>query len=810
MHRDRTDMHARADGYRDRGWPDDTPEDMLQSYFALLCSMNDLERMVVCATDGDRHHRLREYTGGIGAALTEMTATQQLLLGRHPLDLGLIARVAVHREALLASRPYLPADIPAMWLRLGDVDRAEAIIRSGRRAESTSTDLAKLGAVMAEVGRPDRAKAMIAEAVAGAWAITDHTRRRDTVLRVAASAAGLADPAEVDALFAEAERLSILDPQPVSQISGLGHAARVAAGAGCLGRARSMIRRAVTLVDAVHEAASRPGALSSIAFALATAGDLDEAEAIAREIEPADDWNAPVALYYVARAAARSGETDRAAALATLIDGSLGDEVMAEVAGAIAAGGHMRRAGEIARSISTAGQRAQGLANVTHALIGSGDLEGATALLDEAVTALAAPGRADAAIKDVGIALARVGNAGSAVALIRALPRSHDRAEALAGVARVVADAGDTGHVTALMYEAERAAWTDDSVVPSTDREVSLVALTEAVAAAGDLDRSLSVAELIVINGRRELAVARAMQAAAANGDLARAEAVTRAALGPYWQAQVLSLIAANDPQRAGELLRDAEQQVGTDADSLVAVADAYVSAGDTGRARAVLDRIEIDALAMDEERVALVRAFSAVGDLDRATRLLTTFEDDRPRIRALSEIALAAVRNGDPHRAERLADEITGLAVAIQDPYWPAQAHLMAAEIYQRCGADDRMHTSATLAEAFAHGIANDHARSNALVDVARFAIAIGRPDHAEALSRAIPDPGRSARVLVLLANTAPPDRAPRLIAEALCTGPWSAYVDLLPHLYPPVVTTITDELLATAAPRDRTTRRQ
>ncbi len=68
-----------------------------------------------------------------------------------------------------------------------------------------------------------------------------------------------------------------------------------------------------------------------------------------------------------------------------------------------------------------------------------------------------------------------------------------------------------------------------------------------------------------------------------------------------------------------------------------------------------------------------------------------------------------------------------------------------MAAEIYQRCGADDRMHTSATLAEAFAHGIANDHARSNALVDVARFAIAIGRPDHAEALSRAIPDPGRS-----------------------------------------------------------------
>ncbi|MEV6923847.1 hypothetical protein AB0M46_04945 [Dactylosporangium sp. NPDC051485] len=87
-----------------------------------------------------------------------------------------------------------------------------------------------------------------------------------------------------------------------------------------------------------------------------------------------------------------------------------------------------------------------------------------------------------------------------------------------------------------------------------------------------------------------------------------------------------------------------------------------------------------------------------------------------------------------------------------------------MAAEIHKRCGAEDRLHMSAALAEAFAHGIANDHARSNALVAVARFAIATGRPGHAEALSRAIPDPGRSAQVLVALADAAPPDRTPHL----------------------------------------------
>ncbi|MDG6109987.1 hypothetical protein Daura_20715 [Dactylosporangium aurantiacum] len=799
MRRDLTDLHARFDSYRDRGWPDDTPEDLLRGYFELLRSTNDLERMVVCATDRDRHRRLREYTGGIGAALTELTTTQQLLLGRHPVDLSLVARVAVHREALLASRPYLPASIPAMWLRLGNVERAEAIIRSGRRAEPAPADLAKLAEAMAETGRPDRAKAMIAEAVAGAWAVTDRDRRGHAVLGVAAVAVGLVDPAEVEALFAEAERLAALEHWPIEQISSLTHAARVAAEAGCLDRARGMIRRAATLLDALDETASRANALSAIAFALATAGDLDEAEAVARGVEPADDWQAQAALNYVACAAARYGETDRAAALTALLDKPFGEMALAAIAGAAAAGGDLPRASAIARSITGADERAQALATIAHELIRVGDLEAAAALLDEAVTTV---GPSGAAVKDVGVALVRVGRAGSGVALVRAMPRGRDRAEALAGVARAVAEAGDTAQATALMYEAERAAWTDESPVPSTDRELALIALTEAVAAAGDLDRSLRVAALIVIAGRRELAIATAAQAAAAHGDPTRPEVIARATLGPYWQTQALASIATDHPHRAGDLLRDAEQQAGTDTESLAAVAVAYVSTGDIARARTILDRIDIDGLDMDAERVTVVRTFAAAGDLGRAAGLVRTIESDQHRCDALSEIALAAVDAGDTTRAVNLAVDITSLAVATQEPYWPAQAHLAAAEIYHRCGADDRTHTSAALAEAFAHGITNDHARSHALEAVARFAIRTGRPGHAEALSRAIPDPGRSARVLVALAEAAPPDRTPHLVGEALCTGPWAAYVGLLPDRHPAVVTAIADEVLATAAP--------
>lgn len=102
-----------------------------------------------------------------------------------------------------------------------------------------------------------------------------------------------------------------------------------------------------------------------------------------------------------------------------------------------------------------------------------------------------------------------------------------------------------------------------------------------------------------------------------------------------------MSSIAANDPQRAGGLLRDAEQQVGADTEALTTIAAAYLSTGEIARTRALLDRIEIDALTMDYERVAAVRAFADVGDLDRATRLLTTFEDEQDRCQALSEIAI-------------------------------------------------------------------------------------------------------------------------------------------------------------------------
>jgi hypothetical protein len=47
----RKQLHRWADGYRDRGWPDDTPEYLLHGYFAMTSAVGDLPRMVACATD---------------------------------------------------------------------------------------------------------------------------------------------------------------------------------------------------------------------------------------------------------------------------------------------------------------------------------------------------------------------------------------------------------------------------------------------------------------------------------------------------------------------------------------------------------------------------------------------------------------------------------------------------------------------------------------------------------------------------------------------------------------------------------------
>jgi hypothetical protein len=61
-YRDR--LHRWAGGYRDRGWPGDTPEYLLSGYFQMLTAAGDIARLAACAADIARHERMLGVTGG--------------------------------------------------------------------------------------------------------------------------------------------------------------------------------------------------------------------------------------------------------------------------------------------------------------------------------------------------------------------------------------------------------------------------------------------------------------------------------------------------------------------------------------------------------------------------------------------------------------------------------------------------------------------------------------------------------------------------------------------------------------------------
>ena len=157
-YRDR--LHAWADGYRDRHWPDGTPEYLLRGWFRLLHVTADVPRLLACATDPDRHHRLLDISGGDTAALAEITAVQSLLAERHPPDLAALARLAVHRSMLTARSSGFPVNLPTLWAEVGKPIRADAVARTIADPFWPMLGLPATVAAIGRAGRLDLAEAL--------------------------------------------------------------------------------------------------------------------------------------------------------------------------------------------------------------------------------------------------------------------------------------------------------------------------------------------------------------------------------------------------------------------------------------------------------------------------------------------------------------------------------------------------------------------------------------------------------------------------------------------------------------------------
>jgi hypothetical protein len=129
-------LHAWADVYRSRRWPPETPEYLLDDYFALLRGFEDAGRILVLARDRYRQDRLLRFIGPDAALAEILTAADIIAIGDTVNADALNALiVALQRPDLLTSKAAnasAQAALALLHVRAGNAREAARIIGSGR------------------------------------------------------------------------------------------------------------------------------------------------------------------------------------------------------------------------------------------------------------------------------------------------------------------------------------------------------------------------------------------------------------------------------------------------------------------------------------------------------------------------------------------------------------------------------------------------------------------------------------------------------------------------------------------------------
>ena len=717
---DRERLHGWADRYRTLGWPAGTPAYLLRGYFPMLQAVGDTARVVACATDEARHDRMLAISGGDAAALREIAAAMDAILVQPDPDLAAMTRLALHRDDLATRNAAIPNRLPAVWVSLGQPDRAEALARSITKPDSRAWALAEVARALAADGQLEEAGRMarsVSEPGFRAWALAGVTG--------ALAAAGQRDAAGQAAGDADAAARSITERQ--SRAWALAGVTGALAAAGQRDAAGQAAGDADAAARSITEPQSRAWALAGVTGALAAAGQHDaagqaagDADAAARSITEPD--SRARALARLARALAAAGQHDAAGRAAGDADAA-------------------------ARSITDPDSRAWALAEVAYALAAAGQYEPAERVAGDAVAAagLAAPFYRALALAEVACARAAAGQhdaagraAGDADAAARSITDPDSRARALAEVACALAASGH-------QEPAERVAG---------DAEAAARSITDPDSRARELAQTR-------VRVARELAVGRQLDAAGRVAD--DAEATARSIGNPDTRDQALeqvayALAAAGQDQRAEAVSRDTTtpyMQVRVLADVAVVLA----TNGQHEAARRVAGEAEAVALSItpDMRSIALshvVEALLAAGQYERVEALarLITELDGQPWKLADTAMKLAAA--GQQEAAERMAGHAEVAARSITNPYYlQAQAMVQVAWALAAAGQHER-------AEATARSITDPDSLAEALAGVARTLAAAGQREaaggmagDAEVAARSITDPDSQAQAMVQVA---------------------------------------------------------
>ena len=492
-------LHAWAAEYRKQGWPVGTPQYLLRGYFQMLIATGDTTRLVACATDGSRHDRMLDITGGDAAALSEVTITLELIAAQDDPDLTAALRLARHRDYLADRNVSIPTSLPAVWATLGQHIRAEALAAS----------------------------------------ITHPSEQAEALAAVAEALAGAGQHEQADAIATQAETVARSITYPYWQAQAL------AAVAGALARA-GQHEQAETMARSITEPDERARALAAVAGALATAGQHEQAAAIASQAETAARSitypDQAYALAAVAGALARAGRHERAETMArSVTDPGWQARALAAVAGTLAGASQHEQAEAVAHSITDPSEQAKALAAVAGALAGAGQHEQA----ETVARSISEPYGQAQALAAVAGAQATMGQheqaatiASQAETAARSITHPIDQAQALAAVAGTMARAG----------QHERAKTVARSITYPDAQAQALAAVARALAAVAQHEQAEAAARAIADPDGQARALEAVARTLVARGDTRHAHHVASMACAVGRWFTVLELVLSLEP----------------------------------------------------------------------------------------------------------------------------------------------------------------------------------------------------------------------------------------------------------------------
>ncbi|MGN9759294.1 hypothetical protein [Streptomyces sp. SD31] len=712
-------LHVWCDEYREKCWPPETPAYLLRGYFQMLHARGDIERVILCAVDRDRHERLLHASGNDALALAEIRVASEMIIEEGGRRLRDMLRLSIRRNALEERISKVTPAMAAAWVRVGEETRGEMLARSFPDRRERALALAEVGESL--VG-PEAAR-VLGEAEEVARQAGDEATREAILVRIVLALVRARQFARAEELAATLSHPRVGRESARRIIAGLveaGEADRVERMASALGISREVpIHAAVALAErgshseaeAVARGAVDPvvrrEALARLASVRRRLTDGDGADIL---IQEALSSEVTVSVERLAPALASAGEL--AAALDLVKEVTLDDwrfELISRMVGESARSGHLDQAKELLRLLPDGDYLSTGAAAAVAALCHEGSVDQAFGM----ARLITADRMLSRALLAISLAMVRAGQSEEALRIGRILVMDDGSIDPLIRISVELASSGSVERAREVLVSAEELARRSVST-PARLRDTAAVA--QSLAAAGFVEAAQSLLEgaeddLAAVVGRTthgtswreelEISLARALAQA---GLLSRAEELAKRAdsarcqeriwaeiakvmsgLGRFEEAEraartplklgrsrlpglaAVALAADGEFERAAGLARG-HAEAHHDAWALSEIAGALQAAGRHGEARAYLAEAKELARGAPSARTAasLVRALVRADDVADARTQLGQAEAAIGRVlvtdpNGVRDIARAMVAVGDFDRAEDLVDSTLG-----------------------------------------------------------------------------------------------------------------------------------------------------